>query len=73
MKAKDMFEALGYSLKDNVPFIKLYYNLSMEIEFSSLDETIYIDDTITVKLHQAIHQQMIELGWIKEALNEKDN
>lgn len=75
-KAKDMFEEIGYEriLIDN-------YNDSKAIEYTDgytsflfvVDKEAYYascdNDVVWIEMeeHQAIHQQMKELGWIKES------
>jgi hypothetical protein len=89
MKAKEMFEALGYYFtedKDKL-YEKAEYNqvglfgYLKDNKFGKEDGVVFFDDkkytyeeyeksyvvgsSINFKLHQAIHQQMKELGWIK--------
>lgn len=80
MTAQEMFEELGFNMcvddgihllyrikqdkkgKDNDPFNWNY------IDFYYKDKTYSVDimiGEIDIKLHKAIHQQLIELGWIK--------
>ena len=76
MTAKEMFEKLGYELKQGVDFL-LYVLESKEnpdiqyyIEFETDIKTIIIDtnhknfvNDITLKELQAINKQVEELGW----------
>ena len=76
MSAKEMFEKLGYELKQGVDFL-LYVLESKEnpdiqyyIEFETDVKTIIIDtnkkdfiNDITFKELQAINKQVEELGW----------
>lgn len=61
-----MFEALGYEYKPsyNIEYIRGTYG-----RISFYGNSVSIDGiggtSIDVELHQAIHQQMIELGWIE--------
>lgn len=77
MRAKEMFEKLGYELKQGVDFL-LYVLESEEnpdiqyyIEFETDVKTIIIDtnrkdfiNDITIKELQAINKQVEELGWL---------
>lgn len=72
MTAQEMFEHLGYKLEqDNGKIIR--YTLKIfagtEVVFdmyrkhyyvSTIGRSLYVD----IKLHKAITQQLIELGWI---------
>ena len=76
MSAKEMFEKLGYELKQGIDFL-LYVLESEEnpdiqyyIEFDTDVKTIIIDtnhkdfiNDITLKELQAINKQVEELGW----------
>lgn len=64
MKAKDMFEKLGYKEEHHFAYIK-YYNEKEEkyIWFYQETETIEIQFDIDMKLLKAINQQIKELGW----------
>lgn len=79
MKAKEMFEELGYSLDDNPnfykrpsePYIKASYIVGglvhrerNMIQFYD-DETYRVTCDVSLELHEAIIQQMKELGWIE--------
>ena len=77
MKAKEMFEKLGYELKQGIDFL-LYVLESEEnpdiqyyIEFNTDVKIIIIDtnhkdfiNDITLKELQAINKQVEELGWL---------
>lgn len=78
MKAKEMFEAIGYYGKESKDYI-LYekkigittYNISFSLKLKEYacmfhnigdyGKRLYID----IETHQAITQQMKELGWIE--------
>ena len=71
MKAQEMFEALGYELDTNDQLLMIYKKNVIEIVFQKdykkyhalwSGEPLSID----VSLHQANHQQCIELGWIEK-------
>jgi len=78
MKAKNMFEELGYKFKivnnnfcyygdDTINLPDIEFSLKYDTytyEILSNHERIQQIE-INIKLHQAIHQQMIELGWIE--------
>ena len=74
--ADSMFEELGYEKKSNVKGILLTYrnNADIIIDFDLIeksyavyyyegDNLIYTE--INTQLHLAIHQKLIELGWIE--------
>ena len=67
--AHDMFEALGYVKETDDENLILYWKELpyQEIHFDRSDNTIGIleSDWLTKKTHQAIHQQLIELGWLE--------
>ena len=73
MKAKEMFKELGYerfnltekgylSYKNNVG-IMLVFDLKEKQYYLCEDDDMCV--SYTVEEHQAIHQQMKELGWVK--------
>ena len=69
MKAKKMFEELGYKQEKHNNGI-VYDNFYGKIYFRYLTKSTiltsnYNSISIGTKEHQAIHQQMVELGWIK--------
>lgn len=80
MTAKEMFEKLGFSLHIDYELCKTYkikhdengcdddpYNWDY-VYFYKDDKTYGVDimiDCVDIKLHKAIHQQLIELGWIE--------
>ena len=77
MSAKEMFEELGYEQTINQYCIKYYseenseYSYWTKIVFNLEEETIYADYTygsmnIDMQTFKAIHQQLLELGWLDE-------
>ena len=69
MKAEQMFEELGYRRTYHSKSHIIYRNDDTEtvIEFMLLSrhkQYFCGVDLIELKLHQAIHQQLIDLGWI---------
>lgn len=80
MIAEKMFEELGFSLHIDYELCKTYktkhdkngrdddiYNWDY-VYFYKDDKTYNVDimiNDINIELHKAIHQQLIELGWIK--------
>jgi len=76
MTAKEMFKELGYKLKNSndeeIEYIEdiesRYKNtITFELIGKKYDCTSYFTSSIyiTPKLHQAITQQLKELGWIE--------
>lgn len=74
MKAKEMFEKL-YFKQDLLPVDIIRYtlgNLVLYFEgyryyFNRNEKLSYFKPVLmTAKLHLAIHQQMLELGWLDE-------
>ena len=67
MNAKEMFEELEYELHTNRNDHIVYRNSEKDIwvSFFPLAETYSIRSSYVLckKLHDSIHQQMIELGW----------
>lgn len=75
MKAKEMFEELGYKLKEDESFIYYKNNklVNYHIVFSKEYETVEITPTIDNRIHtfvrlsrkllKAINKQIEELGW----------
>lgn len=78
MTAKEMFEKLGYKYYKKTSYGSIIYrnydfdmDLGLEITFhydgnyeiESLNR--HFDCIMSVQLHQAITQQMKELGWLK--------
>ena len=61
--AQTMFEELGYSKSPNSN--ELYIVVMDYVEFD-LETKTYLTsiENITPQLHQAIHQKLIELGWL---------
>lgn len=79
MKAKEMFEELGYEVKyGNIAYdvlCKIYIDEEnwIQVEFSYKSYRLFqcsngnfLNKSINIELHKAIHQQMIELGWLDE-------
>lgn len=76
MKAKEMFEALGYEYQEGEYSIRYIANCDMDddhisIGFGLLSHTFYAQhncnpNDITIDEFKAIQQQLKELGWIKE-------
>ena len=75
MNAQEMFEELGYEeskmIKDNKILLIKYTIFSREITFDLQIKKYFIwgNDYVNwycIKEHQAINQQMIELGWLDE-------
>lgn len=71
MKAQEMFEALGYELDTNDQLLTIYKKNVIEIVFQKDYKKYHAlwsgkPLSIDVSLHQAIHQQCIELGWIEK-------
>lgn len=78
MSAKEMFEKLGFTQmrvdeEEYKEYMVIYGKGDIEIEFSKYCKVYSVscgDDmsctTITISMHEAIHQQMIELGWLDE-------
>jgi len=79
MKAREMFESLGYSYDEkantyrpqHLPHIVVQYVIKGLVHSERDRITFYADETyavsseVTVKFHEAITQQMKELGWIE--------
>lgn len=72
--AKEMFEELGYTEKFNTDIIEWYEKAENCICFYKIKksyESYYDGDegamsvSLTIDEHKAIHQRMIELGWLK--------
>ena len=71
MKAKEMFEELGFEYQENEINIKYYkeytdcYDESyiLEIDFRLIEKKIYSDFSIDMHLLKAINKQVEELGW----------
>ena len=79
MKAKEMFKELGYNITKDTKAILRYTTKPMYghdiIDFSLTRKEYRLTGKTNqgnthprfcnVKKHQAIHQQMVELGWVK--------
>lgn len=66
MTAKEMFEELGFVRKDHKQSIE-YTNGYLGFEFWTTLKNVEVwEDArfISVETHKAIHQQMLELGWL---------
>lgn len=71
MSAKEMFEKLGYELREEtycLNCVKLYFNKKyMNIIYFDSDKTIDVQNMIiSYKLLQAINKQVEELSWNDE-------
>lgn len=69
MSAKEMFEELGLKLQLDYPFgdcIAFGEMWNGQVVFDLSFKNITCNRTIDTELHKAIHQQMIELGWLDE-------
>ena len=77
MNAKEMFEKLGYKLVEDIWNNNLfrYKYIQYELVFDLIEKTyafIQTDDdyygyaSVDLDFHQAITQQMKELGWIDD-------
>ena len=76
MKAKEMFEALGYEYYEGEYSIRYIANCDMDedyisIGFGLLSHTFYAQhncnpNDITIDEFKAIQQQLKELGWLNE-------
>lgn len=74
MKAKEMFEKLGYEqrIKDDVIYYSKYiniprrygYSVNFNINFLLYHKEIFASQNITCKELQAINKQVEELGWL---------
>lgn len=64
MKAKEMFEALGWEQIKNDNFCIVYTRGFRMITFFKNDKAIASSCHITVEWFKAIHLQMKELGWL---------
>ena len=73
MSAKEMFEDLGFEYKKS-DFSITYYkefrdyddeSYTLDIDFRLIEQKLFSDFTIDMKLLQAINQQCKELGWIE--------
>lgn len=73
MTANEMFEKLGYRIHThNEVYIDYIDNKGKFISFEIEHKLYYVSDyksdmteNIYIEEHQAIHQQMKELGWIE--------
>ena len=73
--ADDMFEALGYEetqpLAHLIRFTRKNNNHIININFNLASQVYYVDNRkgiacdILKTEHQAIHQKLIELGWVE--------
>ena len=80
MAAEQLFEIMGYKKEHHEPSNTLYYERAKGTVFGhriffSLTKKKYgylfhndaYINNLNIKQHQAIHQQLIELGWLEEA------
>lgn len=64
--AKEMFENLGWKQKQNDDVAIIYERGFRSIWFLRGSKTITCSCHMYIEWHKAIHQQVIELGWINE-------
>lgn len=72
MNAKEMLNALGFEkvthINDDEEIFQIdYMKVDMMLEFWIKDKKYYFEKntpSVSIELHKAIHQQLIELGWI---------
>ena len=64
--ADSMFEELGFSKSTNSAYAK-YHKHNIKITFVDYNGKMVlgVPAIVTPQLHQAIHQKLIELGWIE--------
>lgn len=67
--AKEMFEELGYKQIKHLGCVIAYYKYVGNIVYFYEWEDVYVNNSYSFKLHSAIHQQLIELGWLDETSN----
>ena len=68
MNAKEMFEELGYEIGETDEIIVEYWKNEKNVCFWLVLKDINLFGniaTVSIELHNAIHQQMKELGWIE--------
>ena len=74
MSAKEMFEELGFEYKKS-DFSITYYkefrdyddeSYTLDIDFRLIEQKLFSDFAIDMRLLKAINQQYKELGWIDE-------
>jgi len=74
MSAKEMFEELGFECNSNEFTIRYYKEFrdyddesyTLDIDFRLIEQKLFSDFTIDMRLLKAINQQCKELGWINE-------
>lgn len=68
MKAKEMFEKLGYTFCENhhSMFAIIVYRKDLDYIYFDSDKKIDIKCFIDVPLLKAINKQVEELGWLDE-------
>ena len=66
MKAREMFEELGYTKIVNNDFLLEYtnYEITKKVVFyKKIKEVLSYEETLTMPLLKAINKQIEELGW----------
>jgi hypothetical protein len=71
MKAKEMFEELGFKCEEYNSYIRYYQEFTdfydevfaLDINFRFFEKKIYSDFPIDMRLLKAINKQIEELGW----------
>lgn len=68
MKAKQMFEKLGFEFEENEYFFEYRHKHTLEYVDFDKREPSYTTDVYTVKmpLQKAINQQLREMGYLDE-------
>ena len=72
MSAKEMFEELGFEYSKNEFSIRYYKEFrdyddsyTLDIDFRLIEEKLFSDFEIDIRLLKAINKQVEELGWNK--------
>ena len=73
MSAKEMFEELGFECSKNKFSIRYYKEFrdydddsyTLDIDFRLIEEKLFSDFGIDIRLLKAINKQVDELGWNK--------
>lgn len=71
MKAREMFEELGFEYQENEITIRYFKEFrdydddsyTLDIDFRLIEKKIYSDFSIDMRLLKAINKQVEELGW----------